>query len=577
MTTGNRARSAIGAMTDDGVRFSLFAPRVKQVAIQGSWNEFKSVPMAQASDGVWWISFPLNDGEYQYRFEVTRSHGEPKRVLVADPTGIRFAGNSYECSVIRVVNGQPVYFRYDWQYDDVDLLPNEKLIIYEMHIGDFRGGPGDDIPTAGTFERVIEKLDYLAELGITGLEFMPLTQAKPDDNWGYSQHSLFAVDNTFGTPDQLARLVDECHKRGIRVIHDGVYNHLHDDALLPQIDYGYWFYETNPDKLELHFGPKFNYQFRDKKLGVYPAREHALGAIHRWIGTFHMDGIRFDSTRALKHMKVIEWLNEEAHHRAGFKPFFTIAEHLPQDPKITGPDGPVDAAWHDNFYRQLNCTVLGVPFDQHEPFNTTELLRVLNAKTDGFASNYNTVHYLNNHDQERTMYLLGKKSDRFGEAAFKRNKLGATLLLTAPGIPMLWMGEEFGQATPRGEFTEQKPLDWSLLNHELNRDLWQHYRRLIALRKENAALCSDNFEPLADLSEKGIIAFKRWSDDGSIVIVVANIGTQAIGEFEITAQGIETGRWCEVISNAEIETRDHQLVDTLGASEAKVYLRIRET
>jgi 1,4-alpha-glucan branching enzyme len=254
---------------------------------------------------------------------------------------------------------------------------------------------------------------------------------------------------------------------------------------------------------------------------------------------FIVDGIRFDSTRALKHMKVIEWLNEEAHQRAGFKPFFTIAEHLPQHPKIIGPDGPVDAAWHDNFYRQLNCTVLGVPFDQHKPFDTTELLRVLNAKSDGFVSNYNTIHYLNNHDQQRTMYLLGKESDQFGEAAFKRNKLGATLLLTAPGIPMLWIGEEFGQATPRGEFTEQKPLDWSLLNHDLNRDLWQHYRRLIALRKENAALCSDNFEPVADMPEKGITAFKRWSGDGSMVIVVANIGIQAIGEFEITAQGIK--------------------------------------
>jgi 1,4-alpha-glucan branching enzyme len=531
--------------------------------------------MAQASDGVWWISFPLNDGEYQYRFEVTHSRGKRKRVVVADPTGIRFAGDGFDCSVIRIVNGQPVYFRYDWQHDDVDLPPNEQLIIYEMHIGDFRGGPGDDIPTPGTFARVIEKLDYLAELGITGLELMPVTQAKPDDNWGYSQHSLYAVDNKFGTPDELAQLIDECHKRGIRVIHDGVYNHLHGDAPLPQIDYTYWFYDVNPDKPELHFGPKFNYQFRDKNLGLYPAREHALGAIHRWISTFHMDGIRFDSTRALKHFGVIRWLNDESHQRVGFKPFFTIAEHLPQDPRITGPDGPVDAAWHDNFYRQLNCTVLGVPFDQHEPFDTTELLRVMNAKTDEFASNYNTIHYLNNHDQERTMYLLGKESDQFGEAAFKRNKLGATLLLTAPGIPMLWMGEEFGQATERGEYTEQKPLDWSLLNHNLNRDLWQHYRQLIALRKQTPALCSDNFEPLVDLPEKGIIAFKRWSDDGSIVIVVANISTQAVGEFEITTTGIENARWREVISNTEIESRDHRLVDILGESEAKVYINAR--
>jgi 1,4-alpha-glucan branching enzyme len=575
MTSANRARTAVGAMTDDGIRFSLFAPRVKQVAIQGSWNDFKSVPMAQASDGVWWISFTLHDGEYQYRFEVTRSHGKPKKVLVADPTGIRFTVNSFDCSVIRIVNGQPVYFLYEWKYDQIYLPPNEKLIIYEMHIGDFRGGPGDDIPTPGTFARVIEKLDYLAELGITGLELMPLTQAKPDDNWGYSQHSLFAVDNSLGTPDELAQLIDECHKRGIRVIHDAVYNHLHENASLVNVDASYWFYDVNPDKPELHFGPKFNYQFRDKTLGLYPAREHALGAIHRWIGTFHMDGIRFDSTRALKHLKVIDWFNEQAHQRAGFKPFFTIAEHLPQDPSITGTDGPVDAAWHDNFYRQLNSSVVGVSVDDRDPVDTTELLRVLNAKTDGFASNYNTVHYLSNHDQERTMRLLNTVGGLSGEAAFRRNKLGATLLLTAPGIPMLWMGEEFGQATERGEYTEQKPLDWSLLNQPLNRDLWQHYRLLIALRKGNAALCSDYFEVLADLPERSIIAFKRWSDEGDIVMVVANLLDQHTGQFEIESQQVENGRWREVIANAEIEISGHRLVDTLAESEVKVYVHIK--
>jgi 1,4-alpha-glucan branching enzyme len=572
MSKANQARIKMGALTDDGVRFSLFAPRVKQVAIQGSWNDFESVPMSQSDIGVWWISFPLNDGEYRYRFEVTRNEGRPKKVLVADPTAMQFDGGEFNCSVIRVVNGQPVYFLHEWQYDDVDLPENEQLIIYEMHIGDFRGGRGDDIPKPGTFERVIEKLDYLAELGINALELMPVTQAKPDDNWGYSQHSLFAVDYTLGRPDELALLIDECHKRGIRVIHDGVYNHLHDDAPLPQIDYAYWFYEENPDEPDLHFGPKFDYEYRDEALDLYPAREHALAAIHRWIGTFHMDGIRFDSTRALRDFQVIGWFNEEAHNRIGFKPFFTIAEHLPQDPGITGPEGPVDAAWHDNFYRQLNCTVLGVPHDEHEPFNTTELLRVMNAKKDGYASNYNTIHYLNNHDQERTMHLLNHKALVMGEAALRRNKLGATLLLTAPGIPMLWMGEEFGQASQRGEHTEEQPLDWTLLNDDLNRDLWLHYQKMIALRKHNPALYSDYFEPLADLPERRIIAFRRWSDDGDVVMVVANLADEPAGEVEIMGKRVENGRWREVMSNSEIKTAKNRLVDKFDSSEVKVYV-----
>ncbi len=569
MTASNTARQKVGAMTDDGVRFSLFAPRVKQVAIQGSWNDFESVPMAQATDGVWWISFPLDDGEHQYRFEVTPAGGRKKH-LVADPTAIQFAGGDFDCSVIRIVNGQPVYFQHEWQHNDVELIPNEKLVIYEIHIGDFRGGPGDDSDASGTFPRIIEKLDYLVDLGITALELMPVTQAKPDDNWGYSQHSLYAVDHSLGTPDELAWLIDECHKRGLRVFHDGVYNHLHENAPLALIDYSYWFYKVNPDKPELHFGPKFNYEYRDKKLDVYPAREHALGAIHRWIGTFHMDGLRFDSTRALKNFDVIGWLNDEAHQRTGFKPFFTIAEHLPQDPAITGPDGPIDAAWHDNFYRQLNCTVLGVPHDDHEPFNTTELLRVLNAKTDGFVSNYKTVRYLNKHDQERTKHLLRSVGGLKGKAAFQRNKLGATLLLTAPGIPMLWMGEEFGQATERGEHTEEKPLDWSLLNNDDNRDLWEHYRQLIALRKANMALCSDNFEVLADLPEAGVIAYKRWSDEGDMVIVVANIHLEARKDIRIKLPEAN-GNWQDFFHNqTTASVNDSSMTVSLESSEAKV-------
>lgn len=566
------SQKQLKALTDDGVHFSLFAPRVHQVAIQGSWNDFESTPMAQDTRGIWWVSFPLEDGEYQYRFEVTRQAGE-EAVLVADPVGIRFGVDTYDHSIVTVFNGKPVYLLTEWQHDEVELPPNEKLIIYEMQIWDFRGGPGDD-PQPGNFKRVIEKLDYLSELGITAIELMPVTEANPDDNWGYSQHSLYGVDHDYGTPDELAQLIDECHKRGIRVIHDGVYNHLHDDAPLTRIDYAYWFYEVNPDPPELHFGPKFNYEFHDDDLDLFPAREHTLSAIKQWISTFHMDGIRFDSTRALKDFEVIRWFTEEAHNRSGYKPFFTIAEHLPQDAAITEPQGPVDAAWHDNFYRQLNCTVLGIPYEDHEPFDTTEVLRVLNARNDGFESNYNIIHYLTNHDMERTMYLLQSKSQLPEEAAFRRNKLGASLLLTAPGIPMLWMGEEFGQANERGEHTEVKPLDWSLLQRDANRDLWEHYRRLIALRKENSALISDYFEPLADLPERGIIAFKRWDDQGNIAIVVANLRDDAAGDVQIPLNGIDDGAWREVLHDQEITVNQQCLETSLAESEVKIYLKL---
>jgi 1,4-alpha-glucan branching enzyme len=572
MTTRRNARQEVGAMTDDGIRFSLFAPRVHQVAIQGSWNDFKSVPMAKATDGVWWISFPLNDGVYQYRFEITRDEGKPS-VIIPDPTAVYFSDDTLEYSTVTILNGQPIYYDYRWQHDESDLPPNEQLILYELHVGNFLNASDNQPDAPGTFDRVIEKLEYLVELGVNAIELMPVTQSAPEDLWGYSQHSLYAVNRRYGTPDELARLIDQCHKHGLRVFQDGVYNHMHEDAVITKFDYPYWFYEVNPDKPELQFGPKFNYENNDADIGVYPAREHALGALHRWVGTFHMDGIRFDGTRALKHFDVIGWFHDEAYRRTGFKPFFTIAEHIPQDPKVAGPDSATDAAWHDLFYRQLNCTVLGIPYEDHEPFDTTELLRVLNAKTDGFATNYSAIHYINNHDQERTLYMLSKESGITGETAFRRNKLGASLLLTAPGIPMLYMGEEFGQINPRGQNSERQPLDWSLLKEKPNLELFQHYQKLITFRKETPAICSDNFAVLADLPDHSVIAFRRWDDADDTVIVVANLRDEPVDEVRIKLTGIEGDRWRDVLQESEVDTKEQQLVTPLAESEVKIFVR----
>lgn len=554
------------------ITFELLAPYNQSVKLLGNWNEWQTVDMERDERGIWKVDIPLPDGEYEYKFEVvsqsTFAHGQT--VTVADPKALQFTLDSHENSIIRIRDGQRIITTYQWQHDDVPLPPNEHLVIYELHIGDFRGGPGDRRKKPGDFQALIQKLDYLVELGINAVELMPVNEFPGHHSWGYSQRGIYAVENSYGSPDDLCQLVDECHARGIRVILDAVYNHMESDAPLTQIDYNYWFYETNPDSSELDFGPKFNYEHYDENLDTWPAREHVIGAIQFWISTFHLDGIRFDATRAIRYFDLLRWFNDEMHHREGFKPFYTIAEHIPQDTAITGSDGPVDAAWHDHFYRQLNSTTLGVPFEGRNPFDTGEVLRLLGSRGDGFESPYNTIHYLNNHDQERTMRMLGEAANTFDDAAFRRNKLGATLLLTAPGIPMLWMGEEFGQTTPRS--IDSQPLDWSLLKNKRNQGLRDHYAHLISLRKSNPALQSDTYEPLADMPGRGIIAFKRWNDGGNEVVVVANLMPQYAGEVEITT-GLEDGTWHEAIFNYDVQVEGGRLVDVLAESEAKIYIK----
>jgi 1,4-alpha-glucan branching enzyme len=290
-----------------------------------------------------------------------------------------------------------------------------------------------------------------------------------------------------------------------------------------------------------------------------------------WISVFHMDGIRFDCTRAIRYYELLNWFSDEAHKTEGFKPFYTIAEHIPQDGTIAGMDGPVDAAWHDHFYRQLNSTILGMPHEGRQPFLTHEILRVMDGRHDGFGGPYNTIHYLTNHDQERTLYLLGAAAGIFEDAAFRRAKLGVTLLMTAPGVPMIWMGEEFGQATDKS--IDPRPLQWDLLNHERNQGLFHHYRHLIGLRKANPALYSDTFEPVLNSPGRELIGYKRWTNAGNVVVVAANLTPYYAGPFEIRGAGLEDGTWHETIFNYDVQVTGGVLSDTLGESEAKVYVR----
>ena len=255
----------------------------------------------------------------------------------------------------------------------------------------------------------IEKLDYLVELGINAIELMPVSEFPGELGWGYNPRYLYAVEKSYGTPDDLCALVDECHARGIRVILDGVYNHSEVATPLAQIDHNYWYHGQPMDAPDQQWGPKFNYEFYDEQLGIWPARQFALDAILHWITHFHIDGIRFDATAIMRNFDFLYWLNASIYeHIGGAKPFITIAEHVPQDPAVTGLEGPLDAAWHEYFSKQLMATMCGQEKDGRDPYNLDALIGVIDPRRDGFASAQNVIKYIDNHDQERIMWQLGE-------------------------------------------------------------------------------------------------------------------------------------------------------------------------
>ena len=562
-----------------GIELGLFAPYNEVVELIGSWSEYKTIPLIKTDDGWWRYRLDLPDGDYRYKFRVKSNSyfARGEMLEVFDPYCIQVSDDGKEMSILRVENGRRNEFSYVWKHDDVPLPTNDKLVIYEMHVGDFTRGLGtraeDGKWEKGRFKDAIEKLDHLVELGINCVEIMPVKEFH-GESWGYNIRSLFAIENAYGPAADFCELIDECHARGMRVVMDGVYNHADAECPLAKIDYEYWFYHPNPDPPEMDWGPKYNYTHFDPHHNIFPAKKYVLESIKRLVGWFHVDGIRFDATRAIKHFDVMRELTDAAIEQVGtMKPFICICEHISEDPAICGyPDGgPMHAAWHESLAKVLQAYAAGVERDGAKPWDIDELARKINPHTNGYGTGAHTVNYASSHDQVRLMRVIGEQGKIFDDAAFRRMKLTASILLTIPGLPMLYMGQEFGMSNEKS--LEPRPLDWSLLKNEGNTNLLKHTAGLVKLRTGTPAMNTDNFEITLIDPKRQILGYKRWNDAGGVVLVVANLRDEPAGDFTVADKGLEDGIWREHGSNFEMTVQAGVLTDTLGPSEVKIYLK----
>ncbi len=557
-------------VTEGGVDFALFAPYNEVVELVGDFSEWKPVAMAKGTDGWWRATVPLADGDHLYKFRVKSlsyfAMGETFDVV--DPYSLLVSSDDDENSIVRVKGGRRVWTEYQWKHDDVPLPQNHELVIYELFVGDFAGTP----ERRGRFEDVIQKLDDLKDLGVNGLELMPV-KFFHGKSWGYNLRSLFGVASSYGSPDDLCRLVDECHARGMRVIIDGVYNHADSESPLAKIAYGYWYYHPNPDPPEMQWGPKFNYQHYDANLKLFPARKYVIESIHFWVEKFHIDGVRFDATRAISNFDALRELTTAGFDQiGGRKPFLTVAEHVPEDPTITGfPDGPMVAAWRFSLGAHFRAVLTGQSNDGESPDDFEGFLTALDPAKNGYGTGNRCVNYIVSHDHDRLMQQLGDKGHMFGDVAFARVRLGMGLLAMIPGIPMIWMGQEFGAASEKS--LEPRPLDWSLLANAQNARLREHVKGLFNLRNKTPALQGDSFEICFKDAARQVFAFKRWSDQGGVLVVAVNLRHHPTGELSISDCGLEDGSCHEYTSNYDCEVAGGVLKDQLGPSELKVFFR----
>jgi maltooligosyltrehalose trehalohydrolase len=334
-------------------------------------------------------------------------------------------------------------------------VAREDLVFYEVHVGTFT--------PQGTFEAVIPRLESLRDLGITAVELMPVAQFPGTRGWGYDGVHLYAPQNSYGGPHGLQRLVDACHRAGLAVFLDVVYNHLG-----PEGNYLHDFGPYFTDRHRTPWGPALNYD----GAGCDPVREFVLDNVRLWIGAYHLDGLRLDAIHAIYDMSPRHILREikEAADAAAARQgrrVHVIAESNLNDVRILQPperggDG-LDAQWSDDFHHAVHSHLTGERQGYYVDFGKACDFAKLFERTfilDGVYSLFRERRHgapagdlpgdsfviaIQNHDQVGNRARGDRLSTLVSRPA---QRLAASLMLLAPHLPLLFMGEEYAEAQP---------------------------------------------------------------------------------------------------------------------------------
>ena len=531
--------AGMGAIPHEGgVAFRVWAPHADQVSVTGSFNGWAedAAPMTREDDGTWYAD--LNDagpGD-EYRYLITNGEARLSRI---DP---------YARAVTSSVgNGIVVDPTHDWHGDDFQMPPWNELVIYELHIGTFHR-PDEDRP--GTFADAIEKFGHLKRLGVNAIQIMPAMEFAGDVSWGYNPAHIFAVESAYGGPDGFKAFIEAAHRGGFAVILDVVYNHFGPSDLdLWQFD---GWSENDKGGIYFYNGWRSDTPWGDTRpdYGRAEVRQFIRDNALYWLEEYHLDGLRFDMTLYIRNVRgdegdpgdalaegwsLLQEINGEIRER--FPGRLTIAEDLRNKAEITGAvehgGAAFGAQWDAQFVHPVR-EVLVAPEDHARHMATVAHALGHHYNGDPFQR----VIYTESHDEvangkARVPHEIAP-GDPGHWAAQKRSTLGAALMFTAPGIPMLFQGQEFLQ----GEwFQDTVPLDWD--QSDEFHGIVRLYRDLIRLRLNRGGatrgLCGRGLKIQRVDEERKLVAFHR-SDRGGVgddVVVVASFSHEAREVYRI--------------------------------------------
>jgi maltooligosyltrehalose trehalohydrolase len=538
----NTSLKKIGAWYDPLASvFIVWAPLAERVELLiESPAPSAAHPMNMGEFGYWEISLALPPGT-NYRYRLDGQGDWPDPASFSQPGGVHGASALVD------------RMGFHWQDEDWKGLPLSNMIMYELHTGCF--SPTHD------FEGIIRQLDYLADLGINTIELMPLGQFPGARNWGYDGVYPFSVQHSYGGFRGFQRLVDAAHAKGIAVVVDVVYNHFGPEGAYIE-KYGPYF----TGKYNIPWGKALNFDDAWSD-GV---RNYFLQNARMWLEDYHVDGLRLDAVHAIRDLSAYHFIQQlkelamEIEKKTGSRKVL-IAEIDLNDPRYInraekGGYG-LDGQWIDEFHHALRAYMTGERNAYYEDFGELGHLEKAFTRTyvyngiysphrkrtfggQAMANPYSQfVVFSQNHDQ------VGNRAegDRLtGQLSFEQLKLAAATVLLSPYVPLLFMGEEYGERNPfqyfisysdpelienarkgrkeefpafmqRGEVPDPQAEE-TFIRSNLSRDrnagngavLLKYYRHLIAFRKTRPAMQGVTRDALRMLrASDDILCFER--------------------------------------------------------------------
>ncbi len=534
LAAGNRCEFRVWAPHHDKVELHIVAPDERRIALHKEAGGYHHA-VVDRCDELTRYFFNLGDRE------------RPDPASRYQPDGVHQASGV-------------VATEFEWSDAAWRGVPLHDYVIYELHVGTFT--------REGTFDAVIPHLDELKELGITAVEILPVAQFPGDRNWGYDGVYIGAVQSSYGGAKALKRLVNECHKRGLAAVLDVVYNHLG-----PEGNYLSEFGPYFTDRYKTPWGMALNF---DGALSDYVRWFFVHNAL-QWVDEFHFDALRVDAVHAIIDHSAEPFLQDltTAVRRRGEKlnrRVYTIAESDLNDPRVITPKGDLglgfDSQWSDDYHHSLHALLTGERSGYYVGFGrASDLARTMKSGYlyTGQHSTYRGRKYgakpkttngtkfvvsAQNHDQVGNRML----GDRLSTIVSPdKLRLAAAAIVLSPFLPMLFMGEEYGETAPFQYFTSHSdrdlieavrkgrkeefeefawegeapdPHDTETFNRsKLRRDrgnesLRQLYKDLLRLRRDTPALARFDLASLdvAWDDEKATVVARRWTDRDQAIV-----------------------------------------------------------